>query len=239
MGLTALTTTSASRAGSAVRRDVLVTEHLALVRQLATRYAGRNEPLEDLVQAGCIGLIKAANGFDPERGAAFPAYAAKHIIGEMRRHFRDHGWCVHTPRRIQELHLRLGPLIEELTQRLGRQPSIAEIAEEADEPADAVRQALAAGNAYRAAPLDVTGERGDATASLLGKEEAELEQLLDRSMLQPGLRALPERERLLLWLRYVDGLTQTEIAARIGVSQVHVSRLLNRTLGTLRSSMAA
>lgn len=212
-----------------------MTKHLALVRQLAARYARRNEPLEDLVQAGCIGLIKAADGFDPDNGAAFAAYASKHIVGEMRRHFRDHGWCVHTPRRIQELHLRLGPVVEELVQRLGRQPTLAELAEETGAEVDEVRLALAAGNAYRAAPLDERGE----TADRLGDGEAAVEQLLDRSMLAPRLRALPERERLLLRLRFVDGLTQAEIATRIGVSQVHVSRLLNRTLGTLRSSIAA
>lgn len=229
-----------SSAISPQSRDELVAAHLGLVRALAARYTHRNEPLDDLVQAGCIGLLKAANGFDPTYGTAFAAYAAKHILGEMRRHFRNHGWCVHTPRRIQELHLRLGPVAEDLTQRLGRQPTVAELAAEAGETIEAVRQALAAGNAYRARGLDAATEWEAESASRGGDETlAAVEQLLDRSMLEPGLRGLSERERVLLRLRFVDGLTQSEIAAQIGVSQVHVSRLLNRTLATLRTTIAA
>lgn len=230
------TITRPTRAPAEASRDELVREHLELVRRLATRYARRHEPLEDLVQAGCIGLLKAADGFDPDRGIPFAAYATTHITGELRRYFRDHGWSVHTPRRLQELHLRLGPVGEELTQRLGRQPTVADLAQATGEPPEAVRQALAAGNAYRATPLDAAVERQETGRTAA---QVDVDRLLDRSVLRAGLRSLPERQQLLLRLRYVDDLSQAEIAARLGVSQVHVSRLLRRSLDSLRTSLAA
>lgn len=212
--------------------------HLPLVRRLAARYARRGQPLEDLFQVGCIGLLRAIDGFDPSRGSELGAYATAHILGEIRRHFRDHAWSVRAPRSVQERYLRLGPCADALCQRLGRVPTLAELAVETGESLHAVREAVAAAQGYRAASLD--SPSGEATGEALREsDEEEVELLLARSALQPCLQALPRREQLLVHLRFVEELSQSEIAARLGISQMHVSRLLTRTLGTLRGAVAA
>ena len=226
-----------SRTRSRELRDELINSHLWLAEQLARRFANRNEPLDDLVQAASIGLIKAVEGFRPDLGFEFSAYATKTIIGELKRHFRDHGWSVRAPRRIQELYLNLAPTVEELSQRLGRAPTVQELAQETIASEEEVLEALEAGHAYRSASLDSPGPEGETLGNRLGTEDADFDKAIDRSVLLPYLAALPERERLIVRLRFVDDLTQSEIAERIGLSQMHVSRLLARSLAFLRSSI--
>ncbi len=215
-------------------RDELVTEHLDLAYQLARRFAHRSEPLDDLIQVASIGLIKAVEGFDPELGFAFSAYATRTILGELKRHFRDRGWSVRAPRRIQELYLRLGPTVEELSQRLGRTPTVAEVAEEVGAGEDEVLEAFEAGRGYRSASLDEPGPDGETQEAKLGTEDRAFSTAEERSILLPALERLPERERRILQLRFVEDLTQSEIASRVGISQMHVSRLLARSLRMLR-----
>ncbi|HLK46147.1 MAG TPA: SigB/SigF/SigG family RNA polymerase sigma factor [Acidimicrobiales bacterium] len=217
-------------------RDELITIHVGLVEQLAKRFANRSEPLDDLVQAGSIGLIKAVEGFDPDLGFEFAAYATKTIVGELKRHFRDKGWSVRAPRRVQELYLNLGQIVEELSQRLGRSPTVRELATETGVSEDAVLEALEAGHAYRSTSLDSPGPEGETLGNRLGTDDLEFDKAEDRAVLLPHLAALPARERLILKLRFVDDLTQSEIAARVGLSQMHVSRLLARSLAMLHDA---
>jgi RNA polymerase sigma-B factor len=219
-------------------RDQLITAHVGLVEQLAKRFANRSEPLDDLVQAGSIGLIKAVEGFDPDLGFEFAAYATKTIVGELKRHFRDKGWSVRAPRRVQELYLNLGQTVEELSQRLGRSPTVKELATETGVTEDAVLEALEAGHAYRSTSLDSPGPEGETLGNRLGREDLEFNKAEDRAVLLPHLASLPERERLILKLRFVDDLTQSEIAQRVGLSQMHVSRLLARSLSMLHEAYA-
>lgn len=220
-------------------RDAVIEAHLPLVEQLARRFANRGESLDDLFQAGTIGLIKAVEGFDPDLGFEFSAYATKTILGELKRHFRDKGWSVRAPRRVQELYLSLGNTVGDLSQRLGRSPTVREIAAESGVSEEEVLEALEAGHAYRSASLDSPGPEGDTLGSRLGRLEDEYEKAEDRAVLLPHLSSLPERERLILKLRFVDDLTQSEIAQRIGISQMHVSRLLTRSLAALHAAYAA
>jgi RNA polymerase sigma-B factor len=219
-------------------RDELITAHVGLVEQLAKRFANRSEPLDDLVQAGSIGLIKAVEGFDPDLGFEFAAYATKTIVGELKRHFRDKGWSVRAPRRVQELYLNLGQTVEELSQRLGRSPTVKELAAETGVTEDAVLEALEAGHAYRSTSLDSPGPEGETLGNRLGADDLEFDKAEDRAVLLPRLQALPARERLILKLRFVDDLTQSEIAQRVGLSQMHVSRLLARSLAMLHEAYA-
>ncbi len=219
-------------------RDELITAHVGLVEQLAKRFANRSEPLDDLVQAGSIGLIKAVEGFDPDLGFEFAAYATKTIVGELKRHFRDKGWSVRAPRRVQELYLNLGQTVEELSQRLGRSPTVKELAAETGVSEDAVLEALEAGHAYRSTSLDSPGPEGETLGNRLGTDDLEFDKAEDRAVLLPRLAALPARERLILKLRFVDDLTQSEIAQRVGLSQMHVSRLLARSLAMLHEAYA-
>lgn len=217
-------------------RDRLVTEHLDLARQLSRRFAHRSEPLDDLMQVASIGLIKAVEGFDPDLGFAFSAYATRTILGELKRHFRDRGWSVRAPRRVQELYLQLGPAVEELSQRLGRSPTVAEVSEHVGATEDEVLEAFEAGRGYRSASLDEPGPDGETQQAKLGSEDRAFHTAEERSVLLPALAQLPERERLILQLRFVDDLTQSEIANRVGISQMHVSRLLARSLNVLREA---
>jgi RNA polymerase sigma-B factor len=219
-------------------RDRVIEEQLGLVEQLARRFANRGESLDDLFQAGTIGLIKAVEGFNPDLGFEFSAYATKTILGELKRHFRDRGWSVRAPRRVQELYLSLGNTVGDLSQRLGRSPTVREIAAEAGVSEEEVLEALEAGHAYRSKSLDSTGPDGDTIASKLGAADAEYEKAEDRTLLLPHLSSRPERERLILKLRFVDDLTQSEIARQIGISQMHVSRLLTRSLAALHEACA-
>ncbi len=234
--------------GDPALRDELVEAHLGLARYLARRFANRGEPLDDLVQVASVGLVRAIDRFDPSRDVEFSTYATHTIVGELKRHFRDRGWAIRAPRRMQELYLRLGTVVATLGGQLGRSPAIAELAAEVGVSEEEVLEALEAGQAYRFASLDAPvsapaagdGDRdGDTLGARLGAEDPEIEAAEQRAMLSPLLRRLPERERLIVQLRFFDGLTQSEIAARLGISQMHVSRLLARSVARLRSSAGA
>jgi len=206
-------------------------------RQFARRFSHRSEPLDDLVQVGCIGLIKAVDRFDPEMGTEFVSYAATTVIGELKRHFRDHGWSVRAPRRLQELYLNLGPAIEELSQRLRRAPTVRELAAELDTDEDQILEALEASHAYRTASLDAPSANGSPRGDLIGDLDNEFATSDNRDALMSCLNTLPERERSIVIMRFVDDLTQSEIAARIGLSQMHVSRLLAKSLAQLHDAL--
>jgi RNA polymerase sigma-B factor len=219
-------------------RTRLIESHLGLVEYLARRFAGRGEPLDDLVQVATIGLVKAVDRFDPDRLVEFSTYATPTIVGELKRHFRDKGWAVRVPRRLQELNLRLGPVISKLSQELQHSPTVAEIAQAADATQDEVLEALDSAHAYSLISLDAgTNEEGLSYHEQIGDLDATLEALEDRVSVSPLLRQLPPRERRMLHLRFFKGLTQSEIAEELGISQMHVSRLLAKTLATLRAGL--
>jgi RNA polymerase sigma-B factor len=220
-------------------RERLILEHLPLVQALAWRYANRGEPVDDLVQVGTVGLIKAVDRYDPALGNALASFATPTILGEIRRHFRDRSWTVRVPRAVQEARASIASAIDELSSRLGRSPSVREIAAEAGLSEDEVLDALAAASAHR--PSSLSGLR-DPDAAETGVDvpvdEEGFARAEARVTIAEGLRALPPRERVILHLRFEEGLTQSEIAARVGVSQMHVSRLLRRSLGMLRAGAA-
>jgi len=219
-------------------RQELIEAHLGLVEYLARRFAGRGEPLEDLVQVATIGLIKAVDRFDPDREVEFSTYATPTIAGELKRHFRDKGWAVRVPRRLQELNLQLGEIIGQLSQKLGRSPTVAEMAEGAGTTEEEVLEGLDSAHAYTLTSLDApTGEEDLALREQIGSEDETLELLEYRTSLMPLLDQLPPRERTMLYLRFFKGMTQSEIADRLGISQMHVSRLLARTLAQLREGL--
>ncbi len=222
-------------------REQLVAAHLGLAEYLARRFANRGEALDDLVQVASLGLIKAVDRFDPERGVEFSTYATHTIVGELKRHFRDKGWAIRAPRRMQELYLRLGKVVATLGQELGRSPTISELAAEVQVSEEEVLEALEAGQAYRSTSLDApTGnDEGETLATRLGEEDPSLEDAESRATLSPLLAQLPPRERLILHMRFFEGLTQSEIATRLGISQMHVSRLLARSVAQLRSAAEA
>jgi len=215
-----------------ILRNRLIEEHLSLARTLARRFANRNEPLDDLEQVAMLGVLKAVERFDPDHGTPFAAFAIPTVVGELRRHFRDRGWMVRVPRRVQDLHLRIGTVVSELSQQLGRSPSPTEIAEAAGVRDEDVLEALEAGNRYRPTSLDVAASGSDGDARM-GRHDIELVSVEDRATLLHLLRRLPERERRVMYMRYFEDITQAEIAEAIGVSQMHVSRLLTRSLDAL------
>jgi RNA polymerase sigma-B factor len=225
--------------GDPTAREELVNRHLPLVRSLARRYAGRGESLEDIEQVGAIGLIKAIDRYELSREVALTTYATPNVVGEIKRHFRDKGWAIRVPRALQELNGKMGPTIERLTSRFGRSPSIAEIAAEFEVSTEQVLEALEAGSAY--APLSLSaGPSGDEELDpmeTIGTLDEEFDRTDDRTSLEPALAALPEREREILRMRFEDGLTQTQIAERIGISQMHVSRLIRRSLERMRNQL--
>ena len=217
---------------------------MSLVRSLARRYSYRGEQLEDLVQIGAIGLIKAIDRFDVNRGVELTTYATPNIIGEIKRHFRDRGWSVRVPRGLQELNIQLSRLIEELTLQLGRSPTIAELAKGAEVGEEEVLEALESGRAYSSLSLSAGSGGHDDDGELdplesLGTEEHQYEVSEDRAVLAPGFRVLDERERRILHLRFFEGLTQSQIAQQVGISQMHVSRLIRRSLEKIREEIAA
>ncbi len=218
-------------------RDDLVTAHMGLAEYLARRFTNRGEPLDDLIQVAALGLLKAVDRFDPDRGLEFSTYATPTIVGELKRHFRDKGWAVRVPRRVQELHLRLGTVVSTLSQELGRSPTIGEIAQAAAVSEEEVLEAIEAGHAYRFTSLDApSGNEDEATLSAeLGAEDQGLIDSEHRVTLSPLIAQFPPRERMILHLRFFEGLTQSEIAGRLGISQMHVSRLLARALAQLRN----
>jgi RNA polymerase sigma-B factor len=222
-------------------RDRLVEAHMPLVVYLARRFSGRNEPMTDLVQVGAIGLLKAIDRFDPERGLEFSTYATPTILGEIKRHFRDTGWLIHVPRRAQELQTTVNTARADLSQELGRAPTVSELAERIEVDEDAVLEALDAARAYSGVPLDVLAAPGETVPEhpMLGVIDEGFEQVEQRALLREVIAKLPESEREILLLRFVANKTQTEIAAIVGVSQMQVSRLVARGLKRLRASLGA
>jgi RNA polymerase sigma-B factor len=225
-------------------RDRLVASHLPLAEYLARRFSNRGEPLDDLIQVASLALLKAVERFDPDRGLEFSTFATPTIVGELKRHFRDKGWAVRVPRRVQELHLQLSSVVASLAQELGRSPTIPEIAREAGASEEEVLEAMEAGRAYRLSSIDAprpgdAEEDGTGLAGRLGEDDLGIRHVELRLELSPLLSSLPERERTILHLRFFEGLTQSEIAAQLGISQVHVSRLLSRSLQQLREQGTA
>jgi RNA polymerase sigma-B factor len=219
-------------------RGRLVEMHLPLVEYLARRFAGRGEPLDDLIQVGTIGLIKAVDRFDTGRGVEFSTYATPTVVGEIKRHFRDKGWTVRVPRRLQELRATLTGATADLTQTLGRAPTVAELAAHLKVGEEEVLEGLESANAYTAISLEAgDGEGGLSVADTLGDYDEALEGVEYRESIKPLVDALPARERRILMLRFFGNLTQSQIAAELGISQMHVSRLLARTLAQLRERL--
>ncbi|MGW7369361.1 RNA polymerase sigma factor SigF [Streptomyces sp. NPDC054841] len=220
-------------------RNQLVRMHLPLVEHLARRFRNRGEPLDDLTQVATIGLIKSVDRFDPERGVEFSTYATPTVVGEIKRHFRDKGWAVRVPRRLQELRLALTTATAELSQQHGRSPTVHELAERLGISEEEVLEGLESANAYSTLSLDVpdTDDESPAVADTLGAEDEALEGVEYRESLKPLLEDLPPREKRILLLRFFGNMTQSQIAQEVGISQMHVSRLLARTLAQLREKL--
>lgn len=220
-------------------RNQLVRMHLPLVEHLARRFRNRGEPLDDLTQVATIGLIKSVDRFDPERGVEFSTYATPTVVGEIKRHFRDKGWAVRVPRRLQELRLALTTATAELSQQHGRSPTVHELAEKLAISEEEVLEGLESANAYSTLSLDVpdTDDESPAVADTLGAEDEALEGVEYRESLKPLLEDLPPREKRILLLRFFGNMTQSQIAQEVGISQMHVSRLLARTLAQLREKL--
>jgi RNA polymerase sigma-B factor len=229
--------------GDLQAREQLIEQYMSLVRSLARRYSYRGEQLDDLVQIGSIGLIKAIDRFDLDRGVELTTYATPNIIGEIKRHFRDRGWAVRVPRGLQELNVQLSKIVEQLTVQLGRSPTIPELAKAAGVEEESVLEALESGRAYSSLSLSSGGgaEDGEELDPLesLGEIEHQYEVSEDRAILAPGFKVLDERERTILHLRFFEGLTQSQIAQQVGISQMHVSRLIRRALEKIRDEINA
>ena len=230
--------------GDLEARDELVVRFMPLARQLAARYRHAGEPLEDLVQVACVGLIKAVDRYDPERGSGFTRYAVPTMLGEIKRHFRDRGWSVHVPRATQELVLKVGEALGALPAKLGRSPTPRDVAAAVGASVEEVLEAMEAATAYEAVSLDAprpaSGEEESWTlAESLSEEDPGFERVEVGETLRGTLEALPARERLILRLRFEEDMTQAEIADLIDVSQMHVSRLLRRSLDRLSAAGAA
>lgn len=221
-------------------REQLVEAHLALVEYLARRFRNRGEPLDDLVQVATIGLIKSVDRFDLERGVEFSTYATPTIVGEIKRHFRDKGWAIRVPRRLQELKLSLTKATSDLSQKNGRSPTVAELAQHLGLTEEEILEGLESANAYSAVSLDAPDGGDDdspAVADSLGMLDDALEGVEYRESLKPLLERLPPREKKILMLRFFGNMTQSQIATELGISQMHVSRLLARTLAQLRTGL--
>lgn len=221
-------------------RDQLVMMHVNLVRYLANKFANRGEPLEDLVQVGTIGLINAVNRFDPSMGNKFSTYAAPTIVGEIKRHFRDKAWNLKVPRRLQELNLAVGKAVEALTQTLGRSPTVPEIAKHINATDEETLEAIELGNAYETVSLDsrmdFQGDSGPMTlAEFIGDEDAQLRHIQSFADLEKAIQSLDPRERAIIQLRFYHDLSQSEVAQRLNISQMHVSRLQQKSLKKLRA----
>jgi RNA polymerase sigma-B factor len=221
-------------------RDQLVALHLPLVEHLARRFRNRGEPYDDLMQVGTIGLLKAIDRFDPERGVEFSTYATPTVVGEIKRHFRDKGWAIRVPRRLQELRQSLGDASAELAQELGRAPTVGELAERLGVEPELVLEGIESANAYSTLSLDAPETASDPHSRMghaIGIEDDGLENVEYRAALRPLLAKLDEREKQILLLRFFGGKTQSQIATEVGISQMHVSRLLTRTLESLRGDL--
>ena len=224
------------RTRSSALRDELVAAHLGLAHQIARRFSNRGEPHDDLVQVASLALVKAVDRFEPERGVRFSTFAVKCIVGELKRHFRDKGWAIRAPRRVQELYLELGHEIDRLVQDLGRAPTVSELAQAAKATEHDVLEALEAGRGYRSSSLDAPDQEGQPLVESLGSDDSDLAQVEDRSVLEIALQQLSDRDRQVIRFRFVDGLTQSEIASRLGVSQMQISRMLAASLHRLRAN---
>ncbi|WP_442930194.1 RNA polymerase sigma factor SigF [Micromonospora sp. LH3U1] len=238
--LAAMAATPADDPRRPALRDRAIEAWLPLARHLARRYSGRGAPDDDLAQTASVGLIKAVDNFDHSRGVDFSGYAIPTIIGEIKRYFRDRTWAVRVPRRLQELRLSISAANSALTQTIGRSPTVADIASYLDVSEETVLEGLEGARAYRATslstPIGVDGNRE--LADTIGGDDHEFDLVEIRVALGPALATLPERERQILSLRFHGNLTQAQIAERIGVSQMHVSRLITRSLATLRHHLA-
>jgi RNA polymerase sigma-B factor len=220
-------------------RDELVRAHLGLAEHLAWRFANRGEPLDDLTQVAYLGLCMAVERFDPDRGLEFKTFAAPTIIGELKRHFRDKTWAVRVPRRLQELHLEMNSVVAAFSQERGRAPTVAEIGRELGASEEEVLEALEAGQSYRSSSIDQATDDdsdGDVLASRLGQEDPSFREADFWASISVVVKRLPERERQILYLRFFKGQMQSEIARQLGISQMHVSRLLSRILERLRDA---
>jgi RNA polymerase sigma-B factor len=216
-------------------REELTRIYQPLAEYLARRFFGRGEAIEDLIQVANIGLLKAIDRFDLSREVKFSTYATATVVGELKRHFRDKGWALRVPRRLQESGMKVGRAVSELSQDLGRAPTIREIAQRTALSDEEVLEAMETAHAYTTASLDApSDEDGTSSMDRLGVEEESFELLEGWTSLAPAIHELPERERTILYLRFFRGLTQTQIAEELGISQMHVSRLLARTLRDLR-----
>jgi RNA polymerase sigma-B factor len=221
-------------------RDQLVRGYLPVAQHIARRFANRGEPLDDLVQVATVGLINAINRYSPDRGTDFFSFAVPTISGEVRRHFRDLGWSMRVPRRLKDMHVSINSVVSELAQQLGRAPKPSEIADRLGVPVSEVLEGLEASEAYRSSSLDemLSSEQGSATVGeLVGQADAELARIDFQQSLRPLLAELADRERTIVLLRFFGNMTQTQIADHVGISQMHVSRLLAQTLDRLRSRL--
>lgn len=223
-------------------RNDLVVAHLNLVRFLALKFANRGEPIDDLVQVGTVGLLKAIDRFELDRGVEFTTYATPTIVGEIKRYFRDKGWAVKVPRRLQELNLAVNRASEKLAVELGRSPTVAELSQRLDANEEEILEAQELGQAYNLLSLDseITGDgdrRSQTLADTVGETDSALELLEDRANLERAFSVLSGRERVIIYLRFFESISQTEIAQRLNVSQMHVSRLQAKALDKLRAAL--
>ncbi|MFG2192863.1 RNA polymerase sigma factor SigF [Streptomyces sp. NPDC048639] len=223
-------------------RNTLIEMNLSLVRYIAARFRRRADQMDDIVQVGTIGLIKAIDRFDLARQVGFATFAVPHITGEIKRHFRNTGWAVHVPRRLQELRVDIAKSTDELSQRLDRAPTTAELAEHLGMSREEIEEGIVAANGFTATSLDAPsddspGEAGEGVADRIGDVDQALETVEDMEALRPLVARLGERERLILRLRFGEELSQAQIGAELGISQMQVSRLLARTLSRLRAQM--
>jgi RNA polymerase sigma-B factor len=221
-------------------RNELIEAHKSLAMHLARRFANRGEPFDDLLQVAYLGMLKAVERFDPDRQLEFSTFATATVEGELKRHFRDRTWSVRVPRRPQELHLRLGNAINELSQRLKRPPRIPELAEELGVSDEDILEAMEVGGAYRSTSIDGKPSDEGETLTLqgrLGEDDHGFDLAEHRVLLERVIQELPEREQKIIRLRFFQEMTQTEIAQEVGISQMHVSRLLARTLSILRDRL--
>jgi len=233
--------TTEDSADHIAQRDAIIERCLPLADHIARRFEGKGEARDDLLQVARIGLINAVKRFDVEMGSDFASFAVPTIMGELRRHFRDNSWSVKVPRRMKELHLQIGTASAEMSQRLGRAPTASELATELGIDRDEVLDGLMAGSSYKTTSIDGTAGSGSderpSLAETLGDVDPGLEKVEYREALRPLLEELPERERTVLLLRFFESMTQSQIAAKVGISQMHVSRLLAKTLAQLREKL--
>jgi RNA polymerase sigma-B factor len=224
--------------GDTALRDQLVVEHHWIAARAARRFAERGEPYDDLYQVASLGLFKAVERFDPEVGSNFLAFAMPTVVGEIRRHFRDHTWSVRVPRRAKDLKGALTAAVNDLSQDLGRAPNVDEIAERLQVDAETVLETMEASAAYRTSSLDLpAGEQPSALQTALASNDVDLRSMVDRAAIGQLLAELPARERRILYLRFFEQMSQAEIAAQVGTSQVHVGRLLHASLAKLRAHL--